>query len=224
MMRQQLRAGAWNLKVGRPDRQVLAEVRDLLKREDLDVLAVHEAAGYLRALGSIEGYRYITGWHRDRSGRDAGLLVRRGLRVRRRRILRTVTTWRRVKYEGRHLPRSFPSAVVEGIRIVSVHMPDTRAAARSRLAYAECVLRLLAHLSGRHPFAALGDWNKRPGLYGPFTPRALAEALRARITGAGIDYAITRGLRITDHRRGPKRGSDHAPVLCTLERDQEAGR
>lgn len=218
-----LRVGAWNLKVGRNREVVAREVAGLLAAEDLDVLAVVEAAWYDDHLEALEGYRYLTSRNRGRSGRDAGLLVREGLRVRRYRLGRTETTWPRRKYAGTHWPRSFPSVVVEGVRITAVHLPPgPHDNLRNRLAYAEGLLRLGVMHAGRGPVALLGDWNKRPDAVGPFTPVTLAEALGGRFVGRTIDHGIIRGLIPGRVRYLARRGSDHRPFVATvrLEEDQ----
>lgn len=216
-----MRAGTWNLKVGRNRQQVKREVELLIREEGLDVLAVQEASWYDAELARIVGFDYFTTRGKSPSARDAGILVRHGHRTRGYRLTRTRTRWTRRKYpdRGLHPARSIPSVKVDGIRFPSVHMPPgPHDDPRNRLAYAECVIRLLVLLRGRGPFCAPGDYNKTRRARGPFSPHAIAQALRAQMAGDGIDLVLSRGVTVTDLDRGPRRGSDHAPVLFTVRK------
>lgn len=213
-----LSGGFWNLKVGRPPAAVAGEVAALLAEEDLDFLAVAEAWQYDRHLARIVGYDYHSTRGAGPSERDAGVLVRHGLPASGYRLTRTHVGWSRRKSPGQHWPRSFPSVKVAGLRVVAVHMPDTTWERDSAPAYAECWVRLALHLSGRRRWVAPGDWNKRPQDRGLYTPRSLARVLRGRIVGGNtIDHVIMRGVHLSRYRRGPRRGSDHPPVLFSAE-------
>lgn len=213
-----LRAGSYNLKVGRDPMRVRHEVAALLAAENLDVLAVQEAWQYDRQLARIVGYEYHTTRGKKPTHRDAGLLVRHGLDVRGYRLTRTRTTWPRTKAPGPHWPRSFPSVVVEGVRFVSVHMPPLAYGAGAP-AYAEGWARLALLIGATlRPVVALGDWNKPPGDRRPFTPRALARTTRATVTGFGIDYLLARGVYVDGYRKHEHGHSDHKPFTFILTR------
>lgn len=215
-----VRGGSWNLKVGRNREQVKREVGLLLAAEGLDFLCVQEAAWYDAQLARIVGFDYYTTRGRSPAARDSGILVRHGLRVTGHRRLRTFTRWTRRKHpsKGLHPARHFHSVRINGLRVMSVHMPPgPHDDSRNRLAYAECMIRLMGHLR-RGPFVAPGDYNKSPrASRDALTPYALAHALRARITGRGIDFVLSRGVTVTGYRHGPQHGSDHEAVLFNIE-------
>lgn len=210
-----LRMGAWNLRVNRDPSTVAGEVSALLEDERLDVLAVCEAWQYDRQLARLVGFDYHTSRGKDPSARDAGILVRHGIPVRGYRLTRTGVTWKRAKGPGQHWARSLPSLVVPPAgRVVSVHAPPRYA---GKLATAAVWARLVVLLAGRRRFVAIGDYNATARDSGPFSPHALAMATHGRLIGAErIDHALVRGLRVTNVRRGPRRGSDHFPLLMDV--------
>lgn len=208
----ELRGGSWNLNNNRDDRVVVGEVKRLLRDGDLDFLCVEEAQEYVDNLARIPGYDLFTTRGKGPSERDAGILVRHGLRTRGYGLTRTRTRWPREKTSGLHWPRSFPRVRIEGVTVVSVHMPRAIYAA----AYAECWVRLLLLGMRLRRFVMAGDWNKNPSRKGVYSPRLLASATGASVKGSKIDHALYRGVMCFESSYGPSRGSDHEPHLFTI--------
>lgn len=213
-----------NLRVNRPAQLVGRETRQLAADTDPDVLAVCEAWQYGAQLANVPGYAYLCRRGATPSERDAGLLVRRGLSVGRFGVVRTRTSWPRTKGPGRHWPRSFPWADVEGVRVVVVHFPRNLPA--NRLAVAECWTRLLLlALRTPRPLLLVGDTNQSRRARGLWSPNALARTIGGRLFGVGIMHALARGLTVSGVRLLPdSRGSDHKPLAVTVKRRRRRGR
>lgn len=216
------RGGTWNLKVHRKPALVVAEVEELLDERDLDFLCVQEANDYRRGLRTIPGYRYFTG-RVPGSQMDGGILVRKGLHTSRRRLhALSMLTWARWKYPGQHWPRTAFSEVIEGIQVWSVHMPPggpnggggEGAAFRSCLAYLE--RRLKAHGKNPRPRIVWADWNNPAGDNSPHSPRWMAARIGMDVHGSGIDYVLTRGVKVTGLRELHFGHSDHRPKIATF--------
>lgn len=218
-MTRRLAAGFWNLRVNRDPDQVRREVQALVDSEGLDWLAVAEAWQYAGALSRVVGFDYHTTRNRRPGHRDAGHLVRHGVKVTGYRLARTGTGWPRRKARGLHWARTFPHLVLDGwVRGVSVHWPPGQDRPANQPALRVCWARLVVLLTARRRrFVAVGDYNATRRSRGLFTPRTLARITGGRITGDGIDHVLARGVRVDHFRRGPARGSDHRPILFTLE-------
>ncbi len=222
-----LRCATWNLRVHRDRGVVIDEVLGLLDEYDLDLLTVCEAGGYVRSLRRAlkrEGYRVVF-VNADDSARDSAVIVRRGLRVRFRRLHRLEHFgWERGEGRpGLHDPRSAVSVNVEGIRVLAIHMPpgpfEGERWQRRRLAN-ETSFDTVARLVGRwnkrrRPWVAHGDWNRRPD---DPTVRAFLKESGAEAQGGGIDWIASRGVKVPRVRRINYGGSDHEPRLFTISR------
>lgn len=211
-----LAVGTYNLEVGRDRAVVTSEVQRLLESRDLDVLAVQEALTYTPTLArSLPGYHVVYNG-RDLSSRDSAVIVRDGLQTTDARVFRLGGDgWPKWNGPGRHHPRSATSVTVEGVQVVSVHLPpggpyaaqlDQREAFRTNIG-------TLAEVAGSGPVVLAGDWNASPATRGAYSPATLASSIGATITGDGIDYAMARGVAVANMHRINFGGSDHDPVL-----------
>lgn len=214
MSRLVLQIVGYNLDNNRGTATVEAELNTLAGTL-ADVIAYCEGAGYDAIAARIPGYDLHTRRGKGPSARDAGLLTRHGVNAHGFRLARTHARWRRDKNPSKwHWPRSFPSVVVDGVRVVSVHMPRQT----HPYAYAVCWLRLLSiAASTRRPLVLVGDWNKGLHAEGPFTPSLLARLGGFRTIGRGIDGALYRGGVARDLEYADGYGSDHKPFRFILE-------
>ena len=207
---------AWNAQVGRPPADVVDAVGDLIRDHSPDVIALFEASGYIPALRRVEGYRV-----RHRRS-DVVVLVRRGRRIDRVRVLATRVRWWGPKHGLPHEGRANLLLNVDGWRLVLVHRVwGGLIAAKNRPAWnAEDALLLSVAARGLgRPLLMVGDQNVSPGETMPGSPAALAVAVGARVvrTGAMVDWGIARGCRVKA-RRLPNYGSDHPAILYTATR------
>ena len=211
------REGAWNLRVGRRPKVVAGEVVALLRSEDLDFLMIHEAAAYtaeIRKAVKRMGYVVKIGG-RPASKRDSAIVTRR----------KGGTVWsvslggiqweRKFGRPGLHPARHMTALARGRTRRGSVHMPPNGGRRQPQRERAQAAaLTKLERVAKRwtrrgYRWVLAGDWNAKAHLEGA----AIARRLGGDLTGSGIDYVISRGYHVADYRRGPKRGSDHAPIL-----------
>lgn len=215
-----MRAGAWNLRVGRNVGQVVAEVQGLLDTWDLDWLACSEGFMYRRALAKgLKGYK-VVGSRVDNSARDSFLIVRKSFKVKWRLLHRLERVgWERDhgrRHLGLHWPRSANSVVLEEMRVMPIHLPpgpdSWKLRHQARITSLKTVLRLGRRWNTKpRPWLIPGDWNYRPG---DEEIERLAEQLDATITGDGIDWVLaSKGMRVTNYQRLPYGNSDHKPVI-----------
>lgn len=215
----ELSCGFWNLDNNRYDHLVLAEVEAFIKAHDLDVFLYCEGQEYADDLRLIPGYDLWTTRKKSPSERDAGIMVRHGLRTKGYRLTRARIGWPRTKGPGIHWPRSFPSVKVEGIRFWSVHFPPNPDKPGNRLAYAEAWTLLAVALARRAgPFCAPGDYNRRTDTRGAWTPRTLARVVRGYLTGRRIDHVLARGVHVDQLLTVAHGTSDHQPIKFRLRR------
>lgn len=221
-----LRGGSWNLKEGRAGHgkplfeQVLAEVVQLLRSNNLDFLAVIEAERYIRYLKAHlpeHGYRVHWSEQTDGSARDSAVIVRKGLEVTNPRLHRLETEgWeRRPGRPGLHWPRSMFACNVGWLRVFAVHMPpgpfgpDYPLRRRANLVSFSNLQNIL--LWNKYvPYVAPGDYNrtrKDPVM------QQFQRIIGAVRRGRHIDHVFGRSVRIKNFRRGDKAGSDHYPIL-----------
>lgn len=217
-----LRAACWNLRVGRPVDRVVDEVLTLLDEFDIDVLTVCEAVGYVKPLSRVlrrHGYRLVWFPRGDDSARDSAVIVRRGLRVRGKRLHRLERTgWeRKPGRPGLHWPRSAVSVSVEGIRFLAVHQPPGPFGYPLRRAANETGFATVTRLGRRwrRPWVMPGDWNR---LSSDPVARAFLDATGATAQGKGIDWIAARGVQLSHVREHEYGNSDHDPKTFTVSR------
>lgn len=148
-------------------------------------------------------------------GQSTKLLIRRGVKVYESGVITVVSSWRG-PFGGKHPGRSFPWATVDldgqRVTVVGVHMPWSRT--RNFRSWMAC-FRALVAFARQHkgPMILVGDFNLRWGARGPGAVRRLAKyaGMSHVPTGAGIDYALARGVRLTGRALGHF-GSDHPAI------------
>lgn len=233
--------GTWNLRLGR----AIGDVPGLIKAEGLDALAVQEVAGGAdgeqRRRRNVRRLRAAVAPARLRlaANREAGIVVRRGVRLTQmRRHVLTRTGWERGKGRpGLHPKRETVSVRLgpkgrDGIRFGSVHVPPRGGAAMPLRAAArvQALAVILAiclrwnraikagHIGG---WVLAGDWN-HPAR--SVVIRALAKSAGARVVGSGVDFAlVSRSLSVGDHGRARRRASsDHTPRVITVTTPKES--
>lgn len=211
---------AWNGKEGRGS-AFGRDVRELVKTHRPDVIALLEARGRaprrsIRATTKILYRRPVTGRLPRAEWSSSSLLTAKRIRTRRRGMIRVRAVWYGPK-GTRRAGRGFPWQVVEldGRRatIVAVHMPwnATRNPRAWRASWDE-LERFAKQRPG--PILLVGDWNVGAGKELPqgFARRIGATVIR---TGAPIDYAIARGLKVAG-KTGSSYGSDHPSIVLTV--------
>lgn len=222
---------SWNMKEGRPPGARVIdtaadEVEQLADEWDADVLTLHEAKRYNAAVTRRmrkAGYKVVR-FTRDASARDSMILAR-GCKVWGRRLHRLERRgWeRKPGRPGLHDPRSAVSAIVGGVRVIAVHMPPPAARNQPlRVAAWDNSLHTLSRLGRRwnrwgRPWVMTGDWNRRadhPDI------REFARDLGATVYGDGIDYVIACGVKVDGQRRVSFGGSDHDPVLFSINKEK----
>lgn len=217
-----LRAGTWNLRVGRRPHVVADEVESLLDDYGLDVLCVQEAGRYLKALRRrLRGDYHVCAGLLGGDSRTA-VIVRDGLRPRQvRSRLLSGLGWERGKGRpGLHEPRHLVSVRIgfgRGVRVASVHLPPTPHAKRlpgRGLAHSSDV-RIVARMARRWtrwgPWLMAGDWNARPD-----SSYVYDLTRHGTAHGSGIDWVLAHDLDIDTTTRVDHGNSDHRPRLFTV--------
>lgn len=205
--------GCWNLRQNRGD-----EVKPGLRALDgASVLGLMECNGNHQAIDEWREGKYptrITGTGGPES-RSTSLLVARGVTVHARGLIVAKAAWKG-PYRGHHAGRVFPwaTATIENRRVTVcvVHMSWSRT--RNPLAWLACLRALLAFVRATEgPVVLMGDFNLTWGQRGTGAIRRLAKwsGLRHVPTGAPIDYALVRGIRLKGRKIGSF-GSDHPAV------------
>lgn len=217
----------WNLLTGRPRGVVRRELEQQIRDAGVpEIVALQECARYqilIRVVARKFGYRVIVGAGSDEA-ESTVLLVRNDVPMRRRAVFALARRWRGPKgrmHPGRRLPMA--AVQLDGVwtRVVAVHGPTGRRTHSNEPAWDE-TMRRLERCAGRKSKTAIffvGDWNCDVDAHDRSSVRALATKIRAQVipTGAPIDYALARGLRVTG-KTGPRLGSDHHAHIYTLRR------
>jgi len=145
---------------------------------------------------------------------ETAILVRDGLHIAGRHVLRMRLPWRGPKAGLAHEPREYKWVGIEhGVRwkILITHLPFGKAQQAESL-------RRIRRWFGNHrgPTIAGGDWN---------TPAAKARTgTGERVAGYGIDLTAYKRCRIVSKTRLGKHGSDHHAVLVTYEHTDANGK
>jgi exonuclease III len=221
------RAGTWNLRLG----QAIPAIPDLLVDHDLDWLAVQELGGKVRLLRRLVkpfGYRV-----RAAGDGDSAVIVRRRIpsSLPRRHWMGGVEWERKAGRPGLHPARVGMSTRIgrdKGYRVLPVHVPPKGADSqplrrKARDAYMGRLEAALLQWARRgRDWIAVGDWNNAPDslpveLLAYATDGRVAHAVRA-----GVDYAMFRGVSVSDVRVVPQRLGDHDPRVFTVTRPTPA--
>lgn len=228
-----LKGGTYNCLVGRNPAVVGKTVQHFLKSRNLDFLQVQEISTYHKALSSIPGYKLIT-FPGAKDHGESGILVKDTIKTKDRQLVQADTGWSAPNGDGRQ-PRGSPSVQVAGwLRLASVHLPPAidwknghavGPAARVK-SYQQLMQKLAAQAKAEHkknPTEGIlfgGDWNEGAGSFGYGSPTWLANQahMKKYTPGKGIDWAMGLGVKVTNMKKGPHGGSDHALVTYTVTR------
>lgn len=211
--------GLANLQVGRNKRVVRREVGRFLRRENLDILYVCEAAPYtkqMRRAAHANGYRYFTG-RGSAARRNTGIFVRRGIKVEAHATLHLgMQRWERAlrnRWKGLHPPRFITVVRINGVNLASIHKAPGPYGPRFplRRSARDKEFRRLRRLTKRWTrrrgaWVLAGDWNMRPKTR---MVRRFTRQVGGSVTGRGIDYVISRGVRIYGHGVYTDTRADH---------------
>lgn len=221
-----LTGGTWNTRVLRDPPTVARECSKLMRVHHLDFLLLQEVEGYRAALMGVPDCRYISRRIKTRNEwREVGVLVRDGVRVTG--VLNTAVGdgWFGHIIHRWHPGRTFLRCTLDGwLRVATVHGPPgvnlTTRTPRDQwddyTALMGAVRRFL--LRPHRARLVAGDWNVPASNQQPGSPVSVAHQTGARVTGHGIDYAITkrcRVIRMTTDTTTPH-GSDHDPVIMEV--------
>lgn len=224
-MTDRIRVGTWNMKSDRPgntaarQRGVAHQAILLMRRYDLDALALNEASPYVDdlrryALAHRDELALLTG-SRPGEANTAILCDRRVSLTLREQHRVTRDGWITVR-GGRTAPKYVPCILLDGwVRIAAVHLPPStwrtrffRGPWRRRRAYAQHMMwcrswgRSRARARRGDTVMLLGDWNAQPNARGKYSPAWL----RAQLSDAGagawriVAPAVgTLGRRVIDY-------------------------
>ena len=218
------RAATWNLRLGR----AVPEVLDFLDTYAVDVAALQEIQGRRKARRLR---RLVRDSHRLRlsSNAETGVVVAKTVRMtHHRRHWMSLTGWERKPGRmGLHAARRICSVRVgsrrEGFRLATIHFPPKPDSWRFRgLARRQAVAQVRrigrrwnravrrGHIAG---WVMAGDWNMAPT-----DPRitALARELGATVTGTGVDFVLSAGVKVSGYSAHTFGSSDHRPRVFTI--------
>ncbi|GAB2970377.1 hypothetical protein [Nocardioides montaniterrae] len=235
-----MKVGWYNVEYGHPVREHVAMILARFERERLDTMMLTEVADYaarLKIEAAKVGYALVTKGSTHAELNQA-ILVRGGVH-----IGKVWTIPMKASYFARNgdVRRSQPPLVarLNGINHVVVHAPvhawvpgkggrHFTGPIRRRLAYRAYMLRLARAVKRMAWPAIMGpDWNANPDTHGRWSPAWLAHKIGGEIvrphasTGHGeIDFAITKGIRLTNVRVRPNPPglphSDHLLVTAQV--------
>lgn len=116
--------GTWNVLYGRDTATVRTQVTEVLKRHQLDILCLQEAASYHQVLDTIPGYRMIAF---QSGGGHQVILVRSDLQLRRiRPVQLSPRGWRLVGGRGVHRELWATTVLVDGwLWLANLHLPPS---------------------------------------------------------------------------------------------------
>lgn len=232
-----IKAKAWNVHVGSNPAARVRSLRNELRAEPSDVLALSEAGGIFRELRRELGDEWRL-W-RGARGKDATVLgIRRDLRVPRHQIVAHSIPWIGPKAFRRHIGRAFPWGDIgrgkdeHKHRVMADHRTPggptggvkTRGRNRPAWQKEDQLLERFAMRRGsrRRAFAIIGDQNCHPNDGHPLGIRSLARRIGGEVLAppnTPVDSAIIRDYEGAC-RRGPKMGSDHPLVTYVLRDDR----
>lgn len=215
---------AWNAKVGRPRRAVVADLRRLIRHQDPDVVLLCEAQRYVRAIRVAFAVRWRVyakrGW---RESAMCPVMERRSLGKR----LRYGDGWGTIRMRepwtgpqgGGHPGRTW-TWIRRGAVLVSVHRAWTGPNDRNRPAHLEEARRMEKFGQDQaDPVAFVGDQNVRPGDRRAGSSHQVARELGGQLIydrrHPSIDHAIVVELD-GDAVHGLPYGSDHKSMRYRL--------
>lgn len=189
---------AWNCETDNTDEWVKAGLTGWEQAYRPDAFLLSEAASHYNTIATWcrrNGFQHLQEQPRRGAPRgddtgDTAILVRNEHRVRRDWVMAMLLWWTVLRYNRRHQPHRYQAAVavIRGRtwRLLSVHPPTNGFDGGNAEAFTESAVRIRRWLSwGRHPSAAVGDWNEHLERLADWLPN------RFRLWGHGIDLAAT---------------------------------
>lgn len=232
-----LRGATYNVERDRSPKDVHRWLGKFAKSNKLDFVQVQEINGYHKALNSIPGYKLVT-FPKAKDHGESGILVRDGLLQQHAHYLQPKGGWTTVR--GGHAAARSPVMVklAGWLEVASVHQPPSVDWKHGKMVgpenrvdtyryTSEAVAKFAQRQVAAHPHDGLligGDWNEAASTRGKYSPNWIASQAGmtthgGRNTGHGpIDYELSRGLRMSHIRVGPKGGSDHNIETFTVTR------
>lgn len=213
------------MKVGRPKRQAIKNLRALMKDTRATVVCLQEAMTYMTLIRLVFALRWRVYTGRNLAeGENCAVLVRRDpFRRRRDRgthwgLVRNLRRWKGPKHGWEHPGRVWPWVVVLGIRVMSLHRVTGGPHGPNAAAYKEEASRLREFVQYDGPVFVVGDTNTLPN-----DKREGSMADIAKDTGATlilpasprVDYAMGKGVRGTMQKLGTY-DSDHPATVTVL--------
>ncbi|MDP3158288.1 MAG: peptidoglycan-binding protein [Archangium sp.] len=231
-----MKGASYNCRIGRPPAIVARTVSQFAHRRKLDFIQLQEISGYHDALKKIPGYKLIS-FRGSKDHGETGVLVRKDIDAKFAQSIEADTGWTNDR-GGVAQPRAATSVRVAGwLRVASVHAPPgidwvngRPVGGEARIkSYQSLTKKLLASAqrqAERNPELGMligGDWNEGAVTGGPGSPAWLAAkgGMKKHPTG-GIDWEMSRGVKLTDLKRGPKGGSDHPLITFTVSRPRSS--
>lgn len=205
---------AWNCYVANDDSNVLHQLRAWVREYAPDVFVLCEASTHADVLGNLDGYTLLQETPPRGAGRgddtgDVAILVADSHTIKHRWVARMTRWWLVLRYRRRHQPHRYEVALVDvrgqTWRICGAHPPTHGLDGPNRVAFGESArfFRRWLRRTLTRPSIVVGDLNETAGtLAAWFGPKF-------RVFGAGIDCAVTRGVRGGETERLGKGGSDH---------------
>lgn len=240
-LKQELTGGSFNLLNSRPFDVVKDEVERLLKKHDLDFLAVQEATEYVRPLSNIDGYTYYTWRDGGRGAQENGVLVKDEYVVDKFRGEFYGDGWTTVT-KAYHVASVQNQIRIDGWLLVrGLHLPtpshwkngkivDTPTERKDDLIASVKALRWYLRLpSIKNARIAVGDWNEAPTTTGEYSPQWLAQYTdsvastpQSREGHGHIDWVMAKGCRVLNIFKDTDihEGSDHEPVVYTIRKNK----
>lgn len=236
MKTKKLQGGSYNLRYGRPQLAVKSEVERLLKKHNLDFLAVQEAEDYWRVLNNIKGYKYFS-TRTYRGGTENGILVREGLKTSKPMFDSFGDGWITDR-GGNHAPVSLSRVKIAGwLRVGSIHAPTPIYFGKSGpsgpeerlddfMLLMKKVYRYLK-FAGKTSKIIVGDWNEPLSTKTPWSPGWIAAKTKATVkdtestSGFGrIDYPMGKNVKFDRVFKDLEinENSDHEPVIFTVSK------
>ena len=230
--------GSYNLLFGRPLDVVKGEVERLIKKHDLDFLAVQEGQDYERMLGTVKGFNYFT--EPGRGANENGVLVRDGLTADKFKSKFYGDGWTTIN--GDHHVAAVQNEVrIDGwLKVRGLHLPTPSSWKDGRISPetpAERKDDLIASMKGLRYYLswpstkvariAVGDWNEAPTTSGEYSPKWLETTTKSasytptsRAGHGHIDWVMAKGCRITNIFKDLdiREYSDHEPVIFTVRK------
>lgn len=207
----------WNARVGRRPWLVVLALRVFIRVTRPHVIVLTEANAYVRVLREA----FSSEWVAYRKHSDVVVMVRRDMRQPTVTPIGHDTAWRGPHEGKEHRGRRWLMLDWPDLRLIALHRvpggpsggTSPRLAGRNRPAWEAEAFLLATAIGDTRPVLIVGDQNARLAEMRDFMAR---HDLRPVPTGAKVDWAMRRGVRVEGGRLG-RRGSDHPAVRYVIK-------